>query len=289
MTRTPDDGSAPIGVVALGGPLPLAVVDVLAARGRPYFCVAVRGLTDPAIENHPHGWIRLFEIGRLARLLRGAGVRRLAFAGQIHRPDLRAIRLDLGALRALPLILAAARGGGDDSIVRRVSAAFEREGVEVVSLAEIAPELVAPTGVLGRVEPSERARADIELGFRILEATGSFDIGQAVVIHRLRVLALEAAEGTDATVARIADLRRAGRLPDAGGAGVLVKGPKPAQALRDDMPVVGERTLDAAIASRLEGVAVLAGGVILQGLPAIVERADRAGLFIVGVARSAVR
>jgi DUF1009 family protein len=117
----------------------------------------------------------------------------------------------------------------------------------------------------------------------VLAATGPFDIGQAVVVAGNRVIAVEAAEGTDRMLARVAQLRseRVLKLPDKSG--VLVKAPKPAQDRRFDLPSVGVRTVEAAAAASLAGIAVEARGAVTADLDEMVRKADAAGLFVVGV------
>ena len=114
-------------------------------------------------------------------------------------------------------------------------------------------------------------------------------LGQAVVVANDFVLAVEAAEGTDRMLARVADLRRERRVPLTGKVGVLVKGPKPHQDRRLDFPSIGAETIRAAAAAGLAGVAVEARGAITADLAAFITAADAAGLFVVGVATEAIR
>src|SRR5579885_1523358 len=134
-----------------------------------------------------------------------------------------------------------------------------------------------PEGALGRVEPDAEAAADIAHGLRIARALGALDIGQAVVVQQGLVLGVEAIEGTDALIARCAGLRRDGP------GGVLVKAAKPGQERRIDLPAIGARTVAAAAAAGLRGIAAEAGGALLLDRDEVVRRADAAGLFVVGV------
>jgi UDP-2,3-diacylglucosamine hydrolase len=112
---------------------------------------------------------------------------------------------------------------------------------------------------------------------------GRFDIGQAVVVAGNRVLAVEAAEGTDRMLARIAQLRSDGTLALPAKIGVLIKAPKPTQDRRLDLPSVGSRTVEAAAAASLAGIAVEARGAVTADLDEMVRAADAAGLFVVGI------
>ncbi len=183
---------------------------------------------------------------------------------------------------ALPRIIKAF-AGGDDHLLTRVSRIVEDLGFRLVGAHEVAPEILVPAGQLGRHAPTERDRGDIAVGQALLAATGPFDIGQAVVVAGNHVIAVEAAEGTDRMLARIAQLRREGALKLPAGSGVLVKAPKPSQDRRFDLPSVGARTVEAAVTAGLAGIAVEARGAVTADLDEMVRQADAAGLFVVGI------
>ena len=144
---------------------------------------------------------------------------------------------------------------------------------------EIAPTLLAPSGAFGGIVPSAEDEQDIAHALALLGALGPFDVGQAVVIARGHVLAIEAAEGTDEM------LKRCGTLRQWGGhkrSGVLVKAPKPGQELRVDMPVIGPRTVELAAAAGLAGIAVGQGKVMIADQADMVSLADRHHIFVTG-------
>ena len=140
-----------------------------------------------------------------------------------------------------------------------------------------------PAGPIGRLEPCARDRADIERGLALLAAMGPFDIGQAAVIAANHVLAVEAAEGTDAMLARVAELRAKGRIPTPPGVGVLVKAPKAGQDRRFDLPAIGPRTVAEVARAGLAGIAVAAGGSIVAEPAETVVAADTARIFVYGI------
>lgn len=141
-------------------------------------------------------------------------------------------------------------------------------------------DAVAPVGLLGAVAPDAAAQADIEHGVTVARALGALDIGQAVVVQQGMVLGVEAIEGTDALIERCGALRREG------GGGVLVKIAKPGQDRRADLPTIGVRTVETAASAGLVGIAVAAGSALLVNRAAITAAADRAHIFVVGVAVS---
>ncbi len=140
-----------------------------------------------------------------------------------------------------------------------------------------------PEGALGRYRPSERDKADIARALSMIAALGPFDVGQAAVVANNNVIAVEAAEGTDNMLARIAELRRLGRVTASLGTGVLVKAPKPGQDRRFDLPSIGPRTIENVARAGLAGLAVTAGSTMIAEADQVTAAADRAGIFLVGV------
>jgi UDP-2,3-diacylglucosamine hydrolase len=283
----PSADHAPLGIICGGGALPFAVADSVLRRGRPVFLLAIDGWADrAAVARYPHAWLGLGQYGRLKRVARAAGCREMVCIGTVGRPSLRALRLDWGGLRVLPQLSGLFRGG-DDHLLAGVTRILEAHGFRVLGAHEVAPEIVAREGPLGRMTAPPQARADAARGFALLDAIGPFDVGQAAVVAENRVLAIEAADGTDAMLARIAQMRAERRIQSAAGIGVLVKAPKPGQDRRIDLPAVGPATVAAVGAAGLGGLALRAGGVIVAEPAAVAAAADAAGLFVVGFAAGA--
>jgi len=277
-----EDKATPLGIVCGAGAFPVAVAEAVARRGRPVLLLALRGFADAEVERFPHEWIAFGAFGRGVQLARKHGVRDLVMIGSVHRPRLRNFRLDWTTLKLLPRLAKLYRGG-DDHLLSGVDEILDAHGFRLLGVSEVAPELLVPAGVLGAHRPRPEDQADIALGLDLLRAIGPFDVGQAVVITGRRVLGVEAAEGTAGLLARIAKLRKSGRLQLPTPAGVLVKAPKPAQNRRVDLPAVGAETIEQAKAAGLCGVAVEAGGTIVADAGAMIRAADAAGLFVVGV------
>jgi DUF1009 family protein len=276
------DRQAPLALICGGGSLPMAVAGHVAARGREAVLFPVRGAAAPAdFAQRPHHWLHPGQIGRFSRIARAAGCSDVVFIGSLVRPALWQIRPDLTALMLLPRIAAAFRGG-DDYLLTNAARILEERGFRLLGAHEVAPEILVPAGALTRAEPAERDRADIALGFAALRAMSPFDIGQAAVVAGRHVLALEAAEGTDAMLARVADLRREGRIRAAVGTGVLVKAPKRGQDRRFDLPSIGPQTVENVVKAGLAGIAVVAGTTVMAEPGDVVRAADAAKLFVFG-------
>ncbi len=275
--------NGPLALICGGGTLPMAVADFVSKRGRAVLLFALRGHADPKlVARYPHHWIRVGQFGAFKRHARSAGCRDVVFIGSLVRPTLWNLRPDLEALKMLPRIAAAYRGG-DNHLLTGVSRIVEDHGFHLLGAHEVAPEILVPEGMLGRVEATAQHRQDIAFGFDYLHASGAFDIGQAVVVAGKRVLAVEAAEGTDQMLARVAELRTAGRIGAPEGIGVLVKAPKPEQDRRFDLPSIGPNTVAGVARAKLAGIAVVGGATVVAEPERVVVEADRAGIFVVGV------
>ena len=276
--------SPPVGVIAGGGVMPFAVAESLSRCGIAPVLFALRGACESApLARFRHHWISVGQLGRTMRLLRSEGCRDLIFIGTLGRPALSEIRLDWGTLRVLPEVFASFRGG-DDHLLSGIGRIFERQGFRMVGIKDVAPDLLAPEGCFTRAAPDADARADIARAREVLDALGPFDIGQAVVVIDRHVVAVEDIEGTDGLLARIAGLREARRIRAKESRGILVKAPKRGQDLRFDLPTIGPRTVEGAAKAKLAGIAVVAGSTLLAEPQAMIELADKAGLFVTGVA-----
>jgi UDP-2,3-diacylglucosamine hydrolase len=292
MTMRPDDASIahnapanePVGIICGGGSFPAAVAEAAARRGRRPIMFAVRGWADAqVVERYPHHWIAFGQVGRFFRLLRSENCRDVLLIGTLLRPPIRQIRLDWQSLRLLPPILRSFRGG-DNRLLSGVARLMEEEGgLRLIGVKDVAPEIIVPQGVLGRAQPSPRDRADIARGLAVIAALGPFDVGQAAIVANNHVLAVEAAEGTDNLLIRIAELRRLGRVTAPIGTGVLVKAPKPSQDHRFDLPAIGPQTIANVARAGLAGLAVAAGNTIIAEAEAVTAAADKANIFVVGV------
>jgi lipid-A-disaccharide synthase len=257
------------------------IADGVVERGGSVHIVAIEGEADPGIARFPHTWVSWGQVGRMVTTLRNTGA--MVIAGGVRRPDLWKLRPDWGFFVSLPQILEMMAGGGDDSVLSRVVRFFEAKGIEVRGAHEVVPDLLAGAGPAGALSLDPHARADAELGFAVRAALGVLDAGQAVVTDGGRVLAIEGAEGTDAMLRRVADLRGARQSTAPGG--VLTKGPKPGQELRVDMPAIGPRTVEAVAGAGLAGVAIEAGAVLLLDRDDAIAAADANRIAIEGVPR----
>jgi DUF1009 family protein len=277
----------PVAIICGGGGFPGAVAEAIARRGRRPVMFAVRGWADPkVVERYAHHWIAIGQVGRFFRLARAENCREALLIGTLLRPPITQIRLDWTSILLLPRIIRFFRGG-DDGLLSGLARVIEDGGVRMIGVKDVAPEIIVPEGVLGRLQPSERDRADIARGLKVIATLGPFDVGQAAIVANNHVLAVEAAEGTDNLLVRIAELRRQGRVTTPSGVGVLVKAPKPGQDQRFDLPAIGPQTVENVARAGLAGLAVAAGSTIIAEPQLVTAAADRAKIFFVGVREDA--
>ncbi|HYD44528.1 MAG TPA: UDP-2,3-diacylglucosamine diphosphatase LpxI [Phenylobacterium sp.] len=271
-----------LGLIAGGGGLPRELADHCEAAGRPYFVVRLKGFADPELAEHPGADIGLGELGKCIKALKAAGCASVCFAGIVARPDFRNLAPDLRGLAALPGAIAAARKG-DDGLLRFLLGEFEKEGFAIEGAQEVEQDLAIASGPLGRHAPGEAHAADIARALEVARAVGKLDIGQAAVVCEGLVLAVEAQEGTDALLRRVAELPTALRGAPDQLRGVLAKAPKPVQETRVDLPTIGLGTVERAARAGLAGIAGETGHLLVLDRAETIARADELGLFIVGI------
>jgi len=265
-----------LGIFAGSGDLPGRIISTCREGGRDVFVVAFNGITDAeAIGDAPHAWVGLGAIDKTITLMHEAGCGDVVMAGPVDRISLSSLAIDRRGLKVLMRHGMSALG--DNKLLSLIVAELEGENFRVVGIDDILSDILAPAGPIGTLVPDDEAQADIDAGVAVARALGALDVGQAVVVQQGVVLGVEAAEGTDALLARCATLRYEGR------GGVMVKLKKPGQERRADLPTVGLRTIEAAQKAGLVGIVVEAGGSIVVDRVDVGRAADAAGLFVVGI------
>ncbi len=270
--------AAKLGIIAGGGSLPARVVEACRRTGREFIVIAVKGHADPAMlgGDVPHAWVPVGAITMTMRILKREHCEEAVMVGAVTRPPVIKLFFDL------PILLRAVFSGimakGDDALLSKIIHVFEKEGgFRIIGVHEVLPDLLAPEGPIGTVQPGEQAWADIRLGAAAALELGRDDIGQGVVVAHGRVVAREGRAGTDAMLAA---------LDESAAGGVLVKMAKPGQDRRVDLPTIGAATVEKAAAAGLKGIAIEAGGAIIAERDRLVASADAAGLFVVAIAPS---
>jgi UDP-2,3-diacylglucosamine hydrolase len=280
--------SGQIALICGAGQFPLVAARAAKARGREVFILALKGIASEGVAEFPHIWLGVGQLGAAFREIEARGIEEICFIGGLGRPEFADLRPDWGAVRRLPEILRLLRGG-DDHALKGVLKLFESEGLRVVGVETLAPELLAARGAMNRLPFPKEMEEDLAYGHECLAALSAFDCGQALVLSNRRIVALEAAEGTDAMLLRVAELREKGRWRAKGSAGMLIKAPKKGQDLRVDLPAMGPETVASAAKAGLKGIAVEAGKVLILDRDAVAAQAEKSGLFLYGFTRDASR
>ncbi len=271
--------STTLGLIAGAGRLPRDIAAAARERGHRVIAVGLRGCCDSSLREDVDElhWLDLGELESLLEVFRSACVSDAVMAGKVSKEHLfrgatgAGLKLDDRAAG----ILDSLADLSDNSILGAIADLLAAEGIALGPQAEWVPELLPAEGQLGRCAPTAEQWRDIEFGFGVAKALGQQDIGQTVVVKHTAIMAVEAIEGTDATIRRGAEL--------AGPGASVVKVAKPAQDPRFDLPAIGLETLAAMESGSVAALAFEAGATLVMDRGALIERADAAGVAIVGV------
>ena len=263
-----------VGMIAGGGELPEIIARQAYAMGCPLPTVALSAQVAaqlmpycPTLAQHGPG-----QLTKIIRTFQRYYVRQVVMVGKVEKRFLfENPRLDLRVLRGLSRM----RDYRDVTLLHAIITAFAAAGLEVIEQTRLLGHLATPEGVLGKRCPSPRAWDDIRYGFARAKQLAALDIGQTIVVRRQTVLAVEALEGTDATITR--GCQYGGRDT------VVVKVSRPQQDMRFDVPTVGPHTLLQVIAGRAAVLAMEAGTTFILRLPELVAMADARRVALVGV------
>jgi len=275
-----------VAIIAGNGSMPGEIRDAMIAEGLSPVLVGVRGEVAPELSNRCDRVLSFGQLGSLFDLLDREGVRHLVFAGGIvKRPDFSALKPDMLTLREMPSLLRIVLGG-DDSVLGKIATFMAKRDIAVVGVKDVAPGLLAAQGQIAG--PPLRGRMpkllsqSLRLAWKGARTVGGLDAGQGCIVEDGRVVALEGAEGTDAMIRRLGELRRQKRLNPKPEWSVLVKVAKPGQDMRADLPAIGPDTVLGAHENGLNYLAVEAGNSVVLGRGEMTELARRHGIRIAG-------
>lgn len=267
-----------IGLIAGNGTFPFLVLRAARQIGHEVEIVAIKGEAFPALETFAGTlggtairWIALGQLGQCIKAFTSAGVTQAVMAGQVKHVKLFTdVMPDLTMLSVLSRL----RSKNTDALISAIADVLQAHGIALMDSTALLGELLAPAGVLTRARPSEAMGLDFEFGYQVADTVARLDVGQTIVVKDRAVVAVEAMEGTDATI------KRAGEL---GGPGTrVVKVAKPGQDMRFDVPVVGVATVKAMREAGADGLSIDAGRTLMLDGPAFVEAANAAGIVVVG-------
>lgn len=272
-----------LSILAGKGRFPVLVAGAARKLGHDPYIFRIKGEADQDWSGFDNCLISIADLSTFAATVRREAIGCVVLAGGIgRRPELTDIRPTWRSFFAFATSFRLFASAGDDKLLRFAINVLENEGVRVLAAQQVVPELLSCVGPLGRVRPGNADLRDIAAASEAALALGRLDVGQGAVSVGGRVIALEGLEGTDAMLARVADLRTSKRLSSARG-GVLVKLCKPGQDERADLPSIGPDTIATAHAAGLAGIAIEAGRALVLERDTLVAEADRLGLFVTGI------
>lgn len=263
-----------IGIIAGGGQFPLLFIEAAHKAGRRVVVIAHKGETDEDVAQAADAvcWVKLGQLGKLISFFKQEKVGETVFLGTITKTKI--FRDILPDLKGISLWNKIDRKQ-DDAILRAIAQTLEIEGIKVLESTLYLRHLLFPAGVLTKKKPNKKQRRDIEFGWQNARAIGKLDIGQCVVIRDCSVLAVEAIDGTDATILRGGALAKE--------KAVVVKVKKPGQDFRFDLPATGLTTIRSLQSVKGAVLAVEAGQSLLFDRELMIEEANKAGIVVVGV------
>lgn len=280
----------PLGLIAGNGSFPFLLLDAARAHGTPVVVAAIREETDPAMDARAAAdagirvhWLSLGELSRLIEIFHQEQVTRAVMAGQVkHKQIFSSIRPDW----RLAKLLLSLTTRNTDGLLGAVAKVLEDEGIHLISSTALLEPMLAREGTLTARGPSPAELADIEYGVQVAHGLAAFDIGQTVVIAARACVAVEAMEGTDATILRAGQL-----LPPVDPSDgrttldrslTVVKIAKPKQDMRFDVPVIGPGTITAMCTAGATCLSIEAGRTLIFDLHTVITAANAASIAIVG-------
>lgn len=264
-----------IGLFAGGGELPLAFGDEARRTGAKVVAFAAKGITSSALDSHVDKvyWLEVTETAKLPLIFLSERLKNFVMLGKIPKTIL--FKKNISKSKEISSVLSGAKDRLDDNLMREIADKAKKFGVTFLNPADFLKNLLPEKGVFTKREPTRDEWRDIEFGRKMAAAIGNLDIGQAVAVKNMDVVAVEALEGTDEMI------KRAGKL--AGSGIVCVKMLKPKQDPRFDMPAVGIETVNSLIEAKAAVLAIEADKTFFINKNEAVKRADSSGISIAAI------
>lgn len=261
------------GLIAGNGSFPFLVLEGAKKQGASMAVVAIKEETDKRIEDVAEKitWVGIGHLGKMIRFFKDAGVEKAIMAGQVKHvqifsgafPDLRMAKM----LWNLPK-------RNTDSLIGGIAAELQKENIELIDSTYFIKDQLAGEGVLTKRSPDKTEWANIEYGLSVANEIARLDLGQTIVVRASACVAIEAMEGTDATIRRAGDL--------ANGKLTVVKVAKPDQDMRFDVPVVGVPTIETMVSAGATCLSITSGKTLIFEREIMIDLADRSKICIVG-------
>ncbi len=263
-----------IGLIAGNGQFPIIFSKAAREKGFTVFAAAHLKETDPDLEKYVDGivWIYLGQIKKIIKFFKDNHISEAVMIGGITKTRIfKDIRPDMKAIS----LIAGMKDTHDDGLLRGFAGALEKEGIDVKPSTFLLPEILAEEGCWTKRKPTKTEQSDIDIGWRLAKEIGRLDIGQCIVIEGGSVLAVEAIDGTDATI------KRGGSLGS--GSAVVIKVCKPNQDLRFDIPAIGTETIINMHKAGASTLVVEAGRAVVFNRDEMISTAEEHNISIVAL------
>lgn len=269
-----DPAATKYGLIAGNGRFPFLVMEAARSQGFEMVLAAIKEETFPELAEQARTveWMSIGQLGKLIKYFKREGVTHAIMAGQVKHtqifsgaiPDWRMLK-----------ILTSLATKNTNSLIGAVANELASDGITLVDSTTFLTPLLAPIGVITRREPNEQERGDINYGLDVAREVARLDLGQTIVVSDRAVVAVEAMEGTDATVLRAGTLSRGRPL-------TVIKVAKPNQDMRFDVPVVGLPTIETMIKAGATALSITSGKTLIFDKAEMLALANEKGITIVG-------
>ena len=261
------------GLIAGNGQFPFLVIEGAKKQGASLAVAAIKEETDKRIEEVADDlmWVGIGQLGKMISYFKSRGVKKAIMAGQVKHVQI--FSRSLPDVRMLKMLWNLPRRN-TDALIGGVADELESEGIELVDSTYFLQDHLAPEGSITKRGPTDVERGNIEYGLHIADEIARLDLGQTIVVRAKACVAIEAMEGTDATILRAGELAK-GKL-------TVVKVAKPDQDMRFDVPVVGVPTIETMIASGATCLSITAGKTLIFDRDRLIALADKHGICVVG-------
>jgi DUF1009 family protein len=275
------------GLIAGNGRFPFMVVEGARRAGASLSVAAIREETDPKLEQEVErlAWVGVGQLGKMIRFFKGEGVEKAIMAGQVKHVQI--FSRAIPDARMLKMLLKLPRRN-TDSLIGAIAEELASEGIELIDSTYFLGDYLPALGTLTRREPTSAERADIEYGLDIARGIARLDLGQTIVVRGKACVAIEAMEGTDATVRRAGNLMRSDKGAQDGiklssGPLTVLKLSKPDQDMRFDVPVVGLPTIDTMVEAGATCLCISAGKTLMFDREEMISLANKSKIAIIAV------
>ncbi len=266
-----------LGLLAGNGRFPFLVLEAARSLGHDITIIAVKEEADADLEAAaaapvavPIHRVSLGHLGTCLQILQDAGVTHAVMAGQVKHTKIFGVMPDLTFMS----LLAKLTSRNTDALIGAVAGVMRDRGIELIDSTALLTPLLAEAGVMTARQPTDAETASLTFGYRMADTIAGLDIGQTIAVKHSAVVAVEAMEGTDAVIARAAEL--------AGPGVVIVKVAKPRQDMRFDVPIVGLPTVQMMARAGASVLSLDAGKALMFDKAKLIAAADAAGIAIVG-------